>query len=108
MAMAINGERIEEITDPERRARELRLMYAGAVYTLVNVELRIAAARLIAVYPLKSAVEFLELAREAFDCVISDTALAAQNAQGQVTTVMLKREQPRRNKRLAAKSRNKR
>lgn len=65
MTMATNGKQIEELSDDEKQ-RELRLRYSGAILVLVQNELRVAASRLCATYPLSSSDYFVGLAREAF------------------------------------------
>lgn len=65
----------------EERRRELRLCYVGAIMVLVGSELRAAAARLLATYPLFTEDRFVEVAREAFRHVAGEVVLEARDAR---------------------------
>lgn len=82
MTMATDGKQIEDLS-PEDKNKELRLRYIGAIVTLVGAELRVAAARIIATYPLTSEEEFVENARQAFREAVGQVALNARDARAQ-------------------------
>ena len=80
MTMGTNGKQVEELAGAER-ARELRLRYAGAVKVLAQSELRAAASRLIAAFPLTTRQDFVSLAEEVWANVVGDVAFEAVEAR---------------------------
>jgi hypothetical protein len=59
----------------------MRIRYVGAITTLVDVELRVAAARLLATYPSMTCQRFIELAEQAFDDVAGQVARSCSDAR---------------------------
>lgn len=82
MTMATNGKQIEELPpDEKNRELRLRLRYFGALGVLVDAELRVSAARLIATHPLVREENFVERAREAFRHVVGEVCMGARDAR---------------------------
>lgn len=77
MTMGIEGGEIESMPEGEAKHREIRLRYSGALVVMVENELRLAAARLIATYPLVTEEEFLRRASEAFRSTTRDVHIEA-------------------------------
>jgi hypothetical protein len=80
MTMSTDGKQIEALPE-EERLRQLRLRYSGAIVTLCKNELRVAASRIVAVFPLTTEQEFVEMARQAFAQVAADVTFSARNVR---------------------------
>ena len=78
--MATDGRQVEDLPE-EEKLRELRLRYTGALKVMVENELRLAAARLMAAYPLATQDAFVDMAREAYRTVAGDVFMAARDAR---------------------------
>jgi hypothetical protein len=80
MTMATDGRQIKELAGIEKE-RELQLRYAGAIKTLVQNELRVTAARLIAAFPFTNRQDFLACAEEVWTAVVGDVSMEARDAR---------------------------
>ncbi len=88
MTMATDGRQVEDLGEEERR-RELRLRYVGAVGALVDAELRVSAARLVAAFPLATEELFVGRARDAFLHVVGEVHSQARDARHDETSADL-------------------
>lgn len=91
MTMATNGKQIEELSTEDRN-REVRLRYVGAIETLIDYELRVAASRLIATRPLVTEEEFVRRSEKAYRDVAGYVCTNAFDARDEESPAIEKKK----------------